>query len=183
MKLHHSLGGRPELITSLTPAFSSSVFFPRPMSTPPPLTHRPGNLSSMRAAGQPPGAATPTALPSGHAYAPVSLKGKGNIRRVSGVALSGSLPRTFCSSPALLRWWGLAASLLGAGPACRGLIADVCYGSDMGVTVIALHLFLFRWSVVKIFILVFGLTSNKKKVNKYQTCLGGFQPQLSVYLA
>lgn len=51
----------------------------------------------------------------------------------------------------------------------------------LGVIILALHLFLFRWLVVKIFIIVFWLTSKKEEVSKHQTCLEGFQPQLSAY--
>lgn len=39
----------------------------------------------------------------------------------------------------------------------------------LDVIILALHLFFFRWLVVKVFIVVFWLTSNKEEANKHQT--------------
>ena len=37
----------------------------------------------------------------------------------------------------------------------------------LGVIVLAIHLFWFRWLVVKIFMVIFWLTSKKEEVNKH----------------
>lgn len=169
------LRGRPELTRSVTP--KSFIFFPphhtrahATITHPPTWKPLPVGQDSYQGEGTPncPGFLVMHVLES-------NWKGKGPTGE-SVVWLSQEAC-LWPSAPAQPCWdyeawqphswrWGW--------PAVGWLIFVAVL--TVGVIVLALHLFLLRWLVLKIFILVFWLTSNKEEVSKHQTCLEEFQP-------
>lgn len=159
---------------------SSSFHFTTPMSTQPPPTQQLGNLSPVQ--GSQPGWGYLNSASLLIVFVlEFNWRGKGPTNEsVAWLSWEAAFDPLLQPSPIKMM---SPDSFTAGGMASLPVVWLMIFVTvlPLGVIVLALHPFPFRWLVVEIFINVFWLISNKEEASKQQTCLEEFQLQLSVY--